>query len=84
MQQIFNILNVDSSCRYEGITDDLYSLHHLSDNAIWNYELPTLMNRQSEYIKKRFIRNNNKFCKKFYDRFNIFNNVDLSHNYHPI
>jgi len=44
MQQIFNILNVDSSCRYEGITDDLYLLHHLSDNATWKYELPTLMN----------------------------------------
>lgn len=78
MSQVFNILSKDASCRSVGISDDLFTLHELSETSTWNYELPTLITSNSEYIRKRFIRNNDKFRDKFYEQFREFYTVDLS------
>ena len=40
---IKTILQIDSEHRYEDVSDDLFTLHDLSNVSTWNYSLPTLM-----------------------------------------
>ena len=73
------ILQIDSEHRYEDVSDDLFTLHDLSNVSTWNYSLPTLMKNISEYTnRKNIVRNNNTFKNNFYEKYYYLNGINLS------
>ena len=76
---IKTILQIDSEHRYEDVSDDLFTLHDLSNVSTWNYSLPTLMKNISEYTnRKNIVRNNNTFKNNFYEKYYYLNGINLS------
>ena len=79
MPSIKEILEIDSIHRYEDVSDDLFTLHDLSNNMTWDYQLPTLMKKINDYSdKKNIIRNNGSFKKKFYEQYQCLQEIDMS------
>lgn len=77
MTQVFNLLEIDAKYRYLGVTDDLFTLHDLSPESTWQYELPTLTNTH-EYGKKKINKNNDNFKDLFFKTFIFLDNINLN------
>ena len=75
---IIKLLTLDSKCRYEGITGDLYLAHQLSEIPTWNYSLPTLVSSSNSFSRNEIIKSNITFTKKFFASIPFLKDVDLS------
>lgn len=76
MTSVLNILAEDAKHRYLGVRDDLYTLHDLSNDSSWNYDLPTLI-KDHDYSRNKILKNNNDFKKAFYKKLPFLTNVNL-------
>lgn len=78
-QTIFHILKTDAKYRYEGVTDDVYFLNDLKVDTDWKFDVPTLAKYNvSEYKTRKYTTNINEFKDKFYKKYRVLKNVDMT------
>ncbi|QKF93471.1 hypothetical protein QKU48_gp0013 [Fadolivirus algeromassiliense] len=80
MSQIINqILQTDAQYRVEGVRDDVFKLEDLKVDQDWNFDVPTLVKQSSsDYKSRKYINNLNDFKERFYKKYRILKNVDMS------
>ena len=77
MSHILELLKHDAKYRYQGVTDDLFTLHCISGDSSWGYDLPTLT-KNKEYSKIKIQKNNDEFKKTLYTTCPFLYNIDLT------
>ena len=78
MNSIQEILQIDANCRVPGIAGDLHKLETLQVNKDWTYDAPTLVKAHSNYLSQTYINNLNDFKNRFYNKYRILFNIDLT------
>jgi hypothetical protein len=76
MTNVLDLLKEDAKYRYIGVKDDLFTLHDISDDSSWSYDLPTLT-RGRDYSKKKIQKNNKEFKIAFYNKLPFLKNIRL-------
>jgi hypothetical protein len=76
MTSVLDLLKEDAKYRHLGVSDDLFTLHDISSDSSWSYDLPTIT-RYADYARKKIQKNNDEFKKTFYTILPFLNNINL-------
>lgn len=77
--RINQILKTDSQYRVEGVIDDVFKLEDLKTDQDWDFGVPTLVKKMnSDYKSRKYVNNLSDFKEKFYKKYRVLNNVDMS------